>query len=249
MSSEFKCLRDPAELAARIEEWLASQVGRTGAKGVVVGLSGGIDSAVASAIAERIFHRDMLTVIMPCHSDPRDAEDALLVANHFDIPCKTVDLSETFDVLTASMRKTELVLSDMALANIKARLRMVTLYGVAQSRSYLVCGTSNRSEWEIGYFTKYGDSASDLLPLIGLLKCEVRAVARYLGVPGSIVAKPPTAGLWTGQTDEKEMGFGYDELDRYLATGQADPGTARKIEDMRQKSEHKRHPAPACLLP
>ncbi|MDR1049188.1 MAG: NAD(+) synthase, partial [Synergistaceae bacterium] len=93
-----------------------------------------------------------------------------------------------------------------------------------------------------------GDAGSDLLPLLDLLKCEVRAVARHLGLPDFVLARVPTAGLWQGQTDEQEMGFTYDELDRYLATGEAAPETARKIEALRAKSEHKRLPVPACKV-
>jgi NAD+ synthase len=211
---------------------------------------------------------------MPCHSDPSDAADALLVARHLGIPYKTVDLTEPFDTLTAAMeertqkRETFLgsvfklfserspersavskpTLTEMARANLKARLRMVTLYGVAQSTFRLVCGTGNRSEWEVGYFTKYGDAGSDMLPLLELLKCEVRAMARWLGLPEKIVARAPTAGLWAGQTDEGEMGFTYDELDHYLATGEASPETLRKIEALRAKSEHKRRAVPFCKI-
>ena len=243
----METIRDPGDVVTSIEQWLASQVAKTGAKGIVVGLSGGIDSAVVAVLARRVFKDEMLGVIMPCHSDPVDASDARLVAGCFDIPCKTIELSASFDTMTAAIGA-ELPLSDMARANIKARLRMVTLYGVAQSLSYLVCGTSNRAEREIGYFTKFGDSASDLLPLADLLKCEVRAVAAYLGVPAPIISKPPTAGLWSGQTDEQEMGFGYDELDRYLATGEGEAAVRARIDRMREKSEHKRLPAPLCKL-
>jgi len=247
------CIRDPKKMTAYMEKWLASQVEKAGAKGIVVGLSGGIDSAVVAAVAVRIFKDGALGLIMPCHSDPSDAADATVVAKHLHMPHKTIDLTPTFDALASAVETVEPI-SNMARANIKARLRMVTLYGVAQSTSRLVCGTSNRSEWEIGYFTKHGDSASDLLPLLGLLKCEVRAVASYLGLPNFIIKKPPTAGLWTGQTDEGEMGFSYDELDRYLT---AKPGMQkkqenqeiiRKIEAMRTKSEHKRLPVPACKI-
>lgn len=242
----MKQMRDVGSVVTYIEGWLADRVREAGAKGIVAGLSGGIDSAVVAALGRRVFGANMLAVTMPCHSDPSDATDALLVAESLDISHRTVELSETFDRLTAAVADGGILLSDMARANIKARLRMVTLYGIAQSMSYLVCGTGNRSEWEIGYFTKYGDSASDLLPLVDLLKCEVRAVAAYLEIPERIIAKAPTAGLWAGQTDEKEMGFDYDVLDRYLATGEADPAVREKIEGMRAGSEHKRHPAVAC---
>ena len=244
----MKHMRDVGSVVTCIEGWLADRVREAGAKGIVAGLSGGVDSAVVAALGRRVFDRNMLALVMPCHSDPSDAADARLVAESLDLPVRTIDLSATFDCLTAAMEGAGISLSDMARANVKARLRMVTLYGAAQSMSYLVCGTGNRSEWETGYFTKHGDSASDLLPLIDLLKCEVRAVAAYLGIPEKIITKAPTAGLWAGQTDEGEMGFGYDQLDRYLATGEADPAVREKIENMRAKSEHKRRPAAACKL-
>ena len=136
----------------------------------------------------------------------------------------------------------------MVNANLKARLRMSTLYAVAQTENFLVCGTSNRSEYETGYFTKYGDSASDLWPLADLFKTEVRAAAKVLDVPERIIDKAPTAGLWEGQTDEGEMGFSYDELDRYLLTGRAETKVRDRIEELRRHSEHKRRPVPVCRI-
>jgi len=244
-------IRHPEKITAYMEKWLVSHVEKAGAKGIVVGLSGGIDSAVVAAVAVRVFKDGALGLILPCHSDPSDAADASVVANHLRMPHKTIDLTPAFDALASAIEVTE-PMSDMARANLKARLRMVTLYGMAQSTSRLVCGTSNRSEWEIGYFTKHGDSASDLLPLLDLLKCEVRSVANYLGLPDLIIKKAPTAGLWAGQTDEGEMGFSYDELDSYLLasheTVSGNQEVIRKIEAMRTKSEHKRLPVPACKI-
>ena len=251
-----KYIRDPEKITACIEKWLASLVEKAGAKGIVVGLSGGIDSAVVAALGTRVFKDGALGLIMPCHSDSGDVADALLVAGHLRMPYKTIDLTPAFDVL-ASAIEAALPISEMAYANLKARLRMATLYSVAQSTGRLVCGTSNRSEWEIGYFTKHGDPASDLLPLLDLLKCEVRAVAHFLGLPDFVIKKAPAAGLWAGQTDEKEIGFSYDELDKYLATlatlttGETTSEaikSVRKIEAMRAKSEHKRLPVPSCKI-
>lgn len=238
---------NPPDLALYIGTWLRKQVTLAGAEGIVVGLSGGVDSALVAALGVRVFGRSLMAVVMPCHSDPGDASDALLVADKLNIPFVTVDLTSSYDCL---VNETEIStpLSSMAKANIKARLRMTTLYGIAQSLGYLVCGTSNRAEREIGYFTKFGDSASDLLPIAGLLKREVRQLALYLGVPEAIVHKPPTAGLWAGQTDEGEMGFSYDDLDTYLATGEGTVELCKKIEHMRKNSEHKRCPVPICEL-
>ena len=156
-----------------------------------------------------------------------------------------MDLTAAYDALVLELRKIG-VLQGPALSNLKARLRMASLYAVAQARSLLVCGTSNRAEIATGYFTKFGDSAADLLPLGDLLK-EVRAVAAHLGVPQRIIRKAPTAGFWAGQTDEEEMGLTYDELDRYLATGDAEPEVRERIEARRRNSEHKRRPVPICV--
>ena len=143
----------------------------------------------------------MAALIMPCHSDPSDEADARLVADALDIPCERVDLTAAYDTLVSELSKIG-VLQGPALSNFKARLRMVFLYAVAQARSLLVCGTSNRAEIVTGYFTKFGDSAADLLPLADLLKGEVRTVAAHLGVPERVIEKAPTAGFWAGQTDE-----------------------------------------------
>jgi NAD+ synthase len=127
-------------------------------------------------------------------------------------------------------------------ANVKPRLRMTSLYFFANSLNYFVAGTGNRSEITLGYFTKYGDGGVDLLPIGHLLKSEVRALARELGVPNPVIEKAPTAGLWMGQTDEGEMGFSYEDLERYLVEGApAVPETvAKRIEELRRTSEHKR---------
>jgi NAD+ synthase len=132
------------------------------------------------------------------------------------------------------------------LANVKPRLRMTTLYFVANALNYLVVGTGNRSELTIGYFTKYGDGGVDLLPLATLLKSEVRAMAKELGVPDSIIEKAPSAGLWLGQADEDEMGFTYAELENYLTNGPetVSPALAMRIERLVRGSDHKRSPIP-----
>jgi len=125
---------------------------------------------------------------------------------------------------------------------VKSRLRMTALYFLANSLNYLVVGTGNRSELAVGYFTKHGDGGADLLPIGGLLKSDVRAAARELGVPQAIVDKAPSAGLWQGQTDEADLGFTYHELERYLTKGPeaVAPALAMRIERLMRASEHKR---------
>ncbi len=136
----------------------------------------------------------------------------------------------------------------MALANIKPRLRMTTLYYYAQNLGYLVLGPSNKSEFTVGYFTKHGDSGVDLLPIASFTKTQVRDLARELKIPNIIIEKPPTAGLWENQTDEKEMGFGYDVLDKYIETKTGPEDIVEKIEHMNRISEHKRNMPPIFKL-
>jgi NAD+ synthase len=135
--------------------------------------------------------------------------------------------------------------SELAKANLKPRLRMASLYFVANTMNYLVAGTGNRSELLVGYFTKYGDGGVDLLPLGGLVKSEVRRLARELGVPERIITKPPSAGLWDGQTDETEMGFTYEALELYLdSPANVDEPTAARIAAMMKAASHKLEMAP-----
>ena len=225
------------------EQWLSDQVNNAHAKGIVLGLSGGIDSSVLAALGREALGRNgVLGVIMPCHSIPEDEADARLLADSLDVNFERVDLSGVFDALCAGVGGN---LDSLTMSNIKARLRMVTLYAFAQSRNLLVCGTSNRSEYETGYFTKYGDSGVDLMPLAGFLKRDIREMARLLNVPERIITKAPSAGLYEGQTDESDMGFTYDVLDEYLASGKInDPQAKQRIDVMRRRSEHKRKPIP-----
>ncbi|MBQ3758521.1 MAG: NAD(+) synthase, partial [Synergistaceae bacterium] len=168
--------------------------------------------------------------------------DAKLLAETLDVKYTRVDLSAAYDSMCASLG---VEVSPLVSSNMKARLRMVTLYALGQTNRLLVCGTSNRSEYETGYFTKYGDSGSDLMPLASFLKRDIRAMAKILGVPERIITKAPSAGLVDGQTDEGDMGFTYDVLDEYLASGKIDDLSAKeRIDVMRRRSEHKRKPIP-----
>ncbi len=242
--------RDPAKIATFLEKWLKDAFDAAGARGAVLGLSGGVDSAALAALLRRICAKDdMLAVIMPCHSMPVDEEHARLVAGALDIPVKKIDLTEAFDCCVAAMEASAGQLSPLAAANIKPRLRMTTLYAVAQSRNFLVCGGGNKDELTYGYFTKHGDSGVDLLPFGDLLKGEVFVLARYLGVPDAIVDKAPTAGLWEGQTDESEMGVSYADLDCFIATGEGDPAVCERIRKADASSRHKRNMPPIAPVP
>ena len=230
------------ELAEHLTEWIRAEVAAGNGRGAVFGLSGGIDSAVVAALAKQAFPHHTLGVVMPCHSDPRDAEDGALVAHHFGVLSAIVDLGPVYDLLLEQLAasSSDLQESRLATANLKPRLRMTTLYAFANQLGYRVLGTGNRSELAVGYFTKYGDGGVDLLPLGDLVKSEVRDLARSLGVPARIMTKPPSAGLWADQTDEAEMGLTYEELDAYLLTGAASPAVKAKVDAMNAASEHTR---------
>jgi len=238
----------PEVVLPRIEKWILKTIDSASAKGCVVGLSGGIDSAVISCILKKICNDQMLAVMMPCHSIERDLEDARLLTEQFSLPNITVDLSKTYDAIISAAQENGSMLTSTALSNVKPRLRMTTLYMMAQSKNFLVCGTSNLAEIKLGYFTKYGDSGSDIIPLGDLLKCEVRALAEYLEIPEEIINKPPSAGLWEGQTDESEMGLTYDDIDSYLSGKIVKEESKEKINRMIQISEHKREMPQVCSL-
>lgn len=237
--------------------WLRDRVAAASAKGIVVGLSGGIDSAVVARVAQLAVGDAALGVIMPAHSDTRDEQDARLVAERFKLPIVVVDLTTAYDHLAGVIQHA--LANDLgrgtastdppprlALANLKPRLRMTTLYAVANRFNYVVAGTGNRSEIAIGYYTKYGDGGVDLLPLGALVKSEVRMLARELDVPTGIIDKAPSAGLWIGQTDEGEMGFTYADLERFLEEGPASvaPAVAARIGALARASDHKRQMPP-----
>ncbi len=229
----------------RLVSWLRDRLGEARAQGFVYGLSGGIDSAVVGALTERAAPGANLAIIMPCHSQRVDIDDAHLVARSLGLNAKEIDLSPVFDLLVSQAALGDSQGSrDLASANLKARLRMATLYLHANRRNALVSGTGNRSELTVGYFTKYGDGGCDLLPIGHLVKAQVRAVAAVLGVPERIIVKAPTAGLWPGQTDESEMGITYEALDRYILTGEGPAAVVERIQAMNRASDHKRKPPP-----
>jgi len=222
----------------KIVSWMREIVKGAKAEGLVFGLSGGIDSAVVAGLAKLAFPETSLGIIMPCYSDPIDEKHGILVARALDLQVKKVDLSRTFDVLFSSIDEENK--NKMAKINLKPRLRMTTLHYFAQNNNYLVAGSTNKSEFVVGYFTKYGDSGVDLLPLASFVKSEIRELARRLNIPEIIIEKPPTAGLWSNQNDEEDLGFSYDTLDEYIRTGKGPKEIVERIEKMYKISEHKR---------
>lgn len=235
----------------KIISWIKKQVKDAHAAGIVLGLSGGIDSAVVAALCVKALGTSkVLGLLLPCHSHGRDAQDALLVARKLKIRVKKIDLSKPFDALTRALPAS----TGLPRNNLKPRLRMLTLYYFANKFNYLVCGTGNKSELFAGYFTKYGDGGVDILPIADIYKKDVRKLARELGIPEPIITKPPTAGLWPGQTDEGEMGITYNELDDILARLEhkekqvLSKSKVDKVKVMMKRSEHKRSGAHICKV-
>ncbi len=235
-------------VSGQIAAWIAERVRQAGAKGVVVGLSGGVDSAVVLALSRRAVGEEALGVIMPCESPEQDAQDALELAAALDAKTATVELDQPYRELLGSLPEG----SEMARANLKARLRMCTLYFLANTLNYLVAGTGNRSELAVGYFTKYGDGGVDILPIGGLLKTQVRLLAAELGVPQAIIDKPPSAGLLPGQTDEGELGLTYEVLDSTIEAldrgdqPDAPEGAVDRIRALMRVASHKGSLPPVC---
>lgn len=255
---------DYAKLTGEIVAWLRGQLKESGARGFVLGLSGGIDSAVVCGLCARAASPDrVLCAAMPSHSHPDDAASADLVAKTFGVTLVTVDLTPVTDAFEAAMPADPLLARvtergaiaprarQLADGNVKPRMRMTTLYYLANLTNGMVVGTGNKSEASIGYFTKYGDGGVDLLPIVDLYKFEVREVARELGVPDSVIARAPTAGLWPGQTDEGEIGLSYEQLDATLMaiaagdTSSTAPEVVERVKRLHAASEHKRRPIPS----
>ena len=236
----------PAELCDKISVWIKEKIEQAGAKGGVVGLSGGLDSAVVAVLCKRALGDNVLAIVMPCYSSPQDERYARQVAEKFNIKFEIICLDEVYDKFIKILPPG----GKIARANLKPRIRMITLYYFANNLNYLVVGTGNKSEITVGYFTKYGDGGADIFPLGGILKTDVVKLAKYLGVPQAIIDRVPTGGLWPGQTDEKEMGITYRELDQIIRVveGKIKEPVAedklRKVKALIQNSLHKRESPP-----
>jgi NAD+ synthase len=250
-----------------IQRWIKNYITSAKADGIVIGLSGGIDSSVTASLCVKALGKEkVLGISLPCESDPQDFEDAKLIADQLGIELIKIELTPLFNEfersVIANLEQTEFkiikIREDMwrnnilALANVKPRLRMTTLYYIGQSMGlYLVAGTGNRTEMAIGYFTKYGDGAVDFEPLGDLYKCEVRELAKHLNIPEKIIKKPPSAGLWKGQTDEDEIGISYDKLDEIiyridnnLDINDLNEKILSKVKNMMKLSAHKKKMPP-----
>lgn len=239
------------ETIDRIVKWLQEMVQKSNSKGLLVGVSGGIDSAVVANLIKLAFPNNSLGVILPIHSSKSSLEDAKLLIEQCKIANVTIDLSEEHkSMIEKSMdsiksigiyKEQYLQISD---ANLRARLRMSTLYAIANNLGYMVVGTDNADETYTGYFTKYGDGGVDIMPLKEIFKKDVYEMGKILGVPQSIINKAPSADLWENQTDESEMGVSYDSIEKFMKGEKVSKEEEQIITALHQKSEHKRNIPP-----
>lgn len=228
------------ETEARLE-YIRGYLRNSGARGIVYGNSGGKDSALVGILC-KLACEDTVGVIMPCASKRNygmDRDDGLEVAEKFGIETRTVDLTPVREAELAALSGVTRM-TDMAMANIAPRLRMLTLYAIAHAEGRIVAGTGNASEAYVGYFTKWGDGAYDLNPIADLTVGEIYEFLEYLGCPLSIIEKAPSAGLFEGQTDEAEMGVSYADIDKVVLGGEVDPAVRAKVERMHLATGHKR---------
>lgn len=248
-----------------ITRYIKDYVELAGGQGVVLGASGGVDSSTLIPLAINALGREKVRLIMmPCESNPQDLEDALAVAKKFNAKYMVVNLESTYKELVKNIVEP----TDLTKGNIKARLRMTTLYAFANQLGYFNMGTGNKSELAIGYITKYGDGGVDFEPLASLYKGEIYELANELNIPEQIIQKAPSAGLWKDQTDEAEIGMSYAELDNilklinhkdmhhFLATGpafeilmqryRAAPDQVKEVLTLIRKNAHKSS-APSCF--
>lgn len=234
-------MRDYREETEKRVEFIKNLLKNTGAKGIIYGNSGGKDCTLVGILC-KMATDNVLGVMMPCQSKrnyTEDIEDGLNAAKQFGIETVTVDLTEAKEALKCAVEKVSKV-NGLADANMNPRLRMITLYSLGQEKGYLVAGTGNRSERYMGYFTKWGDGACDFNPISDLTVKEVYEFLRYLKAPENIIKKAPSAALYEGQTDEKEMGISYEKIDSYLLTGNGEKADVEHIEKAYSRSQHKR---------
>jgi len=233
---------------SHIEQFLIEKLAETRLDGYVLGISGGIDSAVVAGIADKAVGKKLFCLLLPCDSGEEDERLGLDLVKKLHLSYEIIDLSNSYHVLIKTLEEKALAngkpLDKLAHINTKVRLRMVTLYAFAQARRAMVLGTDNWDESYTGYFTKYGDGGVDLLPIVHLTKGEVQLAAKHYDVPQAIIDRAPTAGLYAGQTDEGEMGVSYEELDQYLLGKKIDAKKVERIEYLHKVSAHKRDPLP-----
>lgn len=231
-----------------IIKWIKNYVLQNNADGVVIGNSGGKDSATVIALAcSALGKENVLTVSMPCNSIKADIDDAKLVANTFEVPIIEINLTHTYKLLENEIHpkvpSIDTYREKEAKINAKPRLRMTTLYYIAQSLNYLVIGTGNKCESLVGYTTKWGDNACDFNPIGDFTAQEVLQIGKYLGVPNKIIEKAPNDGLG-GLSDEEKLGVTYNQIAEYIETGITNEKALEIIKRKEKISAHKRNPIP-----
>lgn len=257
---------NPKLISEEIVSFIREKVKEANANGVVVGLSGGVDSSTVAFLSVKALGPEkVLGLIMPTDITPKeDIDDAENVAKSLKIKYEIINFSSILKAFKEVLKECEHFSEGniVAFGNIHARVRMILLYYHANALNRLVAGTGNKSELLVGYFTKYGDGGVDILPIGDLYKTQVRQLAKFLGVPEKIILKTPSAGLWKGQTDEGEIGVTYDLLDKILygmVDLKMDPKplseilkvpveTIMKVKEMMLKSEHKRNMPPIAKI-
>jgi NAD+ synthase len=206
------------EVEKRVLRFIGDYLDKTGAKGIVVGLSGGIDSCTVAALSAKAIGGGKVLGLLLFEKETRsvrDVEHAKLVAKKFRLKTETIDITDSLQALYTSIPVFDP--SDrLSKGNIKARTRMIYNYYYANRLGRLVCGSSDKSETMMGYFTKWGDVAADISPIMDLYKTQVRTLARHMGIPQEIVEKPPSPALWPNQLAEDELGMKYEQLDLVL---------------------------------
>ncbi len=243
--------QDYASITKNIENFLTTQVERSKTKGIILGLSGGIDSSVITFLCSRVLKEKTLALLLPNSkiSPKEETEDALKIIDDLGIDYKLLDIHPIILEYSKYLEPNE-----RALGNLSARVRANLLYYYANSKNLLVVGSSDKSEFLIGYFTKFGDGSADILPIVSLYKTQVREIARFLGVPKNVIEKKSSPNLWKGHFAEEEIGVSYEEIDLILyclidkkltieetvKTAGIEKNTVEKINNLYITSQHKR---------
>ncbi len=251
--------KDFSHIQEKIGSFLVEEIRDRRSQGVIFGLSGGIDSAIIATLCAKFVREKSLALIMPDAkiTPEADTEDAIKIVDSSHMEYKLVDIGFIHNEYSKYIEP-----NPLAFGNLGARIRSNILYYYANARNYLVLGSEDRSEFLIGYFTKYGDGAADLLPIVSLYKTQIREFARFLGIAPSIISKPSGPRLWEGHIAEAEIGLTYEEIDSILYCmvdkSLSIEDTAKiteipisnvdKIHQMYKKSEHKRITPKACVL-
>ncbi|WP_428324057.1 NAD+ synthase [Nitrosopumilus sp.] len=246
--------QDYPSITSTIENFLEEQMEKNHSEGLILGLSGGIDSAVLAYICKRKFPDKTIGIVMPdtAITPKTETEDALKMVSLTGIQYKLIDINPIVNEYSMYLEPNE-----RAKGNLRARVRTNILYYYANAKNYLVLGSSDKSEHLIGYFTKFGDGASDITPIVSLYKLQVREIAKYLGVPENVISKKSSPHLWKDHEAENELGISYEEIDSILyclfekklsveetqKLTEIEISTIEKIQELNKNSEHKRLPA------